>query len=183
MLALGATVGFAANPQLTRIPEWGYNPTNLTLDVFIPTPLPASPPVILAVSHYASDCSLCVLTRPSYTHAASMGPSTTKKTTTQPMLMTGGSSLSSQAARTTTNAGTSPARSPLRMTAMATVPGLPTWSNGSFQNTTLIPPASTSQAHRLVSFTLLRLRFSVCHALERSEYINCGPVIQMFNTC
>lgn len=53
MLALGATLISAANPELTRIPEWGHNPTNLTLDVFIPTPLPTSPPVILAVSHYA----------------------------------------------------------------------------------------------------------------------------------
>lgn len=53
MLAFGATFTFAANPELARIPEWGYNPTNLTLDVYIPTPLPSSPPVILAVSHFA----------------------------------------------------------------------------------------------------------------------------------
>lgn len=53
MLALNATSTFAANPELTRVPEWGHNPTNLTLDVYIPTPLPASPPVILAVSPYA----------------------------------------------------------------------------------------------------------------------------------
>lgn len=53
MLAFGATFTFAANPELTRIPEWGYNPTNLTLDAYIPKPLPASPPVILAVSHYS----------------------------------------------------------------------------------------------------------------------------------
>lgn len=53
VLAFGATFTFAANPELTRIPEWGYNPTNLTLDVYIPTQLRASPPVILAVSDYS----------------------------------------------------------------------------------------------------------------------------------
>lgn len=52
-LALNATSTSAANPELTRISEWGHNPTNLTLDVYIPTPLPASPPVILAVSQYS----------------------------------------------------------------------------------------------------------------------------------
>lgn len=53
MLAFEATFTFAANPNLTRITGWGYNPTNLTLDVYIPTTLPAHPPVILAVSHCA----------------------------------------------------------------------------------------------------------------------------------
>lgn len=112
-----------------------------------------------------------------------MGPSTTKKTTTQPTPTTGGSSPCSQAARTTTNAGTSPARSPLRMTAMATVLDSPTWSNGSSQNTTLILPASTSQAHRLVSFTFLPFTVLSMPFVERFDYINFGPVISRWLTC
>lgn len=126
MLAVGATFTFAANPELTRIPEWGSNPTNLTLDVYIPTPLPARPPVILAVSHYCLVCSKCVLTKSSYMHAVSTGPSTTKKTITQPMPTTGDSSPSSRVAQTTTNAGTSLAKSLSLTTAMATALGSPT---------------------------------------------------------
>lgn len=131
MLAFEAAFAFAANPDLTRITGWGYNPTNLTLDVYVPTKLPAQPPVILAVSYCALTAhGTHVLTKSSYMHAASMGPSITKKTIIQPMLMTEDLSPCSQAARTTTNAGTSPAKSPLLMTVTATVPGLPTWSNG-----------------------------------------------------
>lgn len=52
-LAFDVTFTFAVNPELTRVSEWGYNPTNLTLDVYIPMPVPESPPVILAVSRYA----------------------------------------------------------------------------------------------------------------------------------
>lgn len=40
-----------AVPQLAKISEWGHNPTNLSLDVYIPDPLPQHPAVILLVCH------------------------------------------------------------------------------------------------------------------------------------
>lgn len=45
LLALAAT----ASAQLTNIPNFGNNPTGLTLDVFRPSNLPAKPAVILAL--------------------------------------------------------------------------------------------------------------------------------------
>lgn len=45
LLALGA----GASAQLQTIPNFGSNPTGLTLDVYRPSNLPANPPVILAL--------------------------------------------------------------------------------------------------------------------------------------
>ena len=50
LLSATASMTIAAGPTVTPITDWGENPTGLELHGYIPSSLPKSPAVILAVS-------------------------------------------------------------------------------------------------------------------------------------
>ena len=54
ILALGSLIS-SANGALVTVNDWGSNPSNLIMNIYVPTKLAASPAVILAVSRSDHD--------------------------------------------------------------------------------------------------------------------------------